>query len=369
MKILKIHLIAAARPNFVKIAPLYHLLKEQKWCDVLIVHTGQHYDAAMSDTFFSDLGLPEPDFNLDVGSGSHAEQTAGVMVSYEKVCIASVPDLSVVVGDVNSTLACTLSAVKLGIPVAHLEAGLRSRDRGMPEEINRIVTDSISNILWTPSKDADENLINEGVDYSKITFVGNIMIDSYELQKDNINKCDIFTKLSLNLVKENYGVVTLHRPSNVDSVETLTTIVSQLIFFSQKLDIIFVVHPRTEKQLKSFNLYEKISHCETIHLIKPLGYIEFLSLVKKAKLIVTDSGGIQEETTYLNIPCLTLRQNTERPITIINGTNVLISSTDLLENIDLILAGNCKQSKKIRYWDGKAAVRIVEDIAKRFLPQ
>jgi len=367
MKKIQIHIIAAARPNFMKIAPLYHELAKHDWCDVSVVHTGQHYDVSMSDAFFNDLGLPTPDYHLNIGSGSHAEQTAGVMLGYEKVCAKHRPDLTVVVGDVNSTMACAITAVKLGIKVAHLEAGLRSHDRAMPEEINRIITDSISDVLWTPSKDGNEHLHKEGVEAEKITLVGNIMIDSYELQKESIIKCNILKDLSLDLTSKKYGVVTLHRPSNVDNNDIISNIVSQLIAASKKLPIVFAIHPRTEKQLKLFDLYEKISECKTIKLIKPLGYIEFISLVSSAKLIVTDSGGIQEETTYLNIPCLTLRDNTERPITVIQGTNKLIKSDELLDSIDNVLSGSWKNAKKIEYWDGDTAKRVAMDIKTRFV--
>jgi len=367
MKKIQIHVIAAARPNFMKIAPLYHSLKVQDWCSVSIVHTGQHYDAAMSDAFFNDLGLPKPDYHLNVGSGTHAEQTAGVMVGYEKVCNTHFPDLTIVAGDVNSTVACAITAVKLGIKVAHLEAGLRSGDRTMPEEINRIITDSISDILWTPSVDGDEHLKKEGIDSNKITLVGNVMIDSYELQKDNIIKSDVMEKMLFGFKDKEYSVVTLHRPSNVDDVEVLSSIISQLVSSSKKLPLIFAVHPRTEKKLKEFGLYEKMECCNTIKLIKPLGYIEFMSLVSNAKFIVTDSGGIQEETSYLNIPCLTLRDNTERPVTITSGSNKLINSSELLDNIDLVQSGKWKQAEAIHYWDGSTADRIASDIKERFI--
>ena len=367
MKKIQIHLIAAARPNFMKIAPLYHALKVHDWCDVSIVHTGQHYDAEMSDAFFSDLGLPTPDYHLNVGSGTHAEQTAGVMVGYEKVCNKHFPDLTIVAGDVNSTVACAITAVKLGIKVAHLEAGLRSGDRTMPEEINRIITDSISDILWTPSFDGDEHLKKEGIDSNKITLVGNVMIDSFELQKNNIIKSDVMEKMSFEFKDKEYSVVTLHRPSNVDDIDILSSIISQLLSSSKKLPLIFAVHPRTEKQLKEFGLYEKMESCNTIKLIKPLGYIEFMGLVHKAKFIVTDSGGIQEETSYLNIPCLTLRGNTERPVTITSGSNKLINSSELLDNIDLVLSGKWKQAETIHYWDGNTADRIASDINERFI--
>src|SRR5262245_51957099 len=285
---LSIDLIAAARPNFMKIAPLYHALVKQSWCTPRIVHTGQHYDANMSDAFFVDLGMPKPHVHLGVGSGGHGEQTGRVMIEYERVCVASRPDWIVVVGDVNSTLACALVGAKLLIPVAHLEAGLRSGDRRMPEEINRIATDAICDLLWTPSADGDEHLEREGVAPERIERVGNIMIDSLELQRARI-EADA-TPQSLGLARGGYGVVTLHRPSNVDRRESLAALVDQLVQSARSLPLVFAVHPRTRKQLQSFGLREVLERAPGMKLIEPLGYIPFMSLVFGARLVVTDSG-------------------------------------------------------------------------------
>lgn len=358
-----VHLIAAARPNFMKVAPLLHALSATDWCRPVLVHTGQHYDFNMSDAFFQDLGLPEPDFHLGIGSGSHAEQTAGVMVAYEKVLIESNPDWIVVVGDVNSTIACTLAAKKLCLRVAHLEAGLRSRDWNMPEEINRMVTDSIADVLWTPSRDGDENLLAEGVAPERISFVGNIMIDSYELLRDRIEAES--TRSEFNLAPHSYGVVTLHRPSNVDNRETLNTLVETLTSAAQDIPLVFALHPRTRKNLENFGLYEALAETPSIHLSEPLSYIRFMGLVREAKLVITDSGGIQEETTYLGIPCLTLRDTTERPVTITEGTNRLATTDDLAAMIDTVIAGKWPKGKIPELWDGKAASRVAEDIRRR----
>src|SRR6185312_16177299 len=288
-----IHLVAGARPNFMKIAPLYHALSKEPWCKCVIVHTGQHYDAQMSDAFFADLGLPAPDLHLNVGSGTHAEQTAAVMTAYEKVCVAAPPDLVVVVGDVNSTLACTLAAKKLCLPVAHLEAGLRSGDRTMPEEINRVVTDSIADYLWTPSPDGDGNLLREGVDKARIRRVGNIMIDSLEMLRPRIEARRMADELKL--AKGGYAVVTLHRPANVDDRVKLQTIVESLRKLAADMPLVFPVHPRTRANLQKFGLLEGVSSQPGMRLLEPLGYVDFMSLVFTSRLIVTDSGGIQEE--------------------------------------------------------------------------
>jgi len=296
-----IHLVAGARPNFMKIAPLYHALTKEPWCKCVIVHTGQHYDTQMSDAFFTDLALPSPDIELNVGSGTHAEQTAAVMTAYEKVCVAAPPDLVVVVGDVNSTLACTLAAKKLCLPVAHLEAGLRSGDRTMPEEINRVVTDSIADYLWTPSPDGDGNLLREGVDKARIRRVGNIMIDSLEMLRPRIEARRMADELKL--AKGGYAVVTLHRPANVDDRVKLQTIVESLRKLAADMPLVFPVHPRTRANLQKFGLLEGVSSQPGMRLLEPLGYVDFMSLVFTSRLIVTDSGGIQEETTYLGIPC------------------------------------------------------------------
>lgn len=361
MSKLIIHLIAAVRPNFMKIAPVYHALAAQSWCEVKIIHTGQHYDANMSDSVFKDLMLGEPDFHLGVGSGSHAEQTGKVMMAYEKICLETErPDFLVVVGDVNSTLACALVASKLHIPVAHLESGLRSGDRAMPEEINRLATDAICDVLWTPSPDADENLKSEGHPDSRIVRVGNIMIDSFELLKDKIESAD--TLESFALKEGEYGVVTLHRPSNVDDEATLNLLIDQLVDVSNTIKLVFTVHPRTRASLVKFDLLSRLEGASNIQLVEPLSYIPFMRLVMSAKMIITDSGGIQEETTYLNVPCLTLRENTERPITITQGSNRLVTPQGLLESVQKVMTSEWSESKVPDLWDGKTASRIVENL-------
>lgn len=365
MQQLRIDLIAAARPNFMKVAPLYHALKREPWCALRLVHTGQHYDANMSDAFFRDLGLPAPHLHLGVGSGSHAAQTAGVMLAYEAACEAERPDLVVVVGDVNSTVACTLVAAKLWIPVAHLEAGLRSRDRKMPEEVNRLVTDTLADILWTPSPDGDENLAAEGVPAEKITRVGNIMIDSYELMRERIAASGQREKLGL--AERGYSVVTLHRPSNVDTPEALGALADKLVDIALMLPLVFPVHPRTRKNLESFGLWPRLQAAPGLTLIGPLGYVDFMNLVCAARLVVTDSGGVQEETTYLDIPCLTLRDTTERPITVSEGSNRLVDADGLVPLVDAILAGRWTHGRKPDRWDGHTAARVVADIQRRLL--
>jgi UDP-N-acetylglucosamine 2-epimerase (non-hydrolysing) len=360
---MKIHLIAAARPNFMKVAPLYHALAAADWAEPVLVHTGQHYDANMSDSFFEDLGLPKPDHHLGVGSGTHAEQTAGVMVAYEKILMDAPPDWTVVVGDVNSTIACTLAAKKLCLRVAHLEAGLRSRDWRMPEEINRMVTDAIADVLWTPSPDADENLRNEGVAAERITFVGNIMIDSYELMRPRIEQQQ--TRKEFGLETGSYGVVTLHRPSNVDSAEMLDALVATLTEAAAKLPLVFALHPRTRKNLERFGLLETLTGAPGVHASEPLSYIRFMGLVREAGLVITDSGGIQEETTYLGIPCLTLRDTTERPITVTEGTNRLITAETLGASIAEVEAGKWPTGRKPDLWDGMTASRVAADIRRR----
>ena len=357
-----IHLIAAARPNFMKVAPLYHALKATTWAIPQIVHTGQHYDYNMSASFFEDLGLPSPDFHLEVGSGSHAEQTGNVMMAYEKTLIANRPDLVVVVGDVNSTMACTLAAVKLGIKVAHLEAGLRSYDRRMPEELNRIVTDSLADFLWTPSIDGDENLVKEGVPKSKIEMVGNIMLDSFEMLRSKIMESDIVSQLGL--TKGKYGIVTLHRPSNVDVKEELSKLVDLLVEVSVQDKILFAIHPRTKKRLEEFSFADKIFGNKNIVVTEPQPYIKFMSLLLNSKYALTDSGGIQEETTYMGIPCFTLRENTERPVTITQGTNKMtdaMSAAGLIKN----LGSTPNKTKPLpSLWDGKTAGRVVSAIQR-----
>ena len=358
-----VHLIAAARPNFMKIAPLYHALKAEPWCEARIVHTGQHYDPNMSDAFFRDLRLPTPDHHLEVGSGSHAEQTGGVMIAYEKVVSRDRPDWIVVVGDVNSTAACAMVGTKAWIPVVHLEAGLRSGDRRMPEEINRLVTDAIADVLWTPSPDADEHLLREGVDAARIDFVGNIMIDSYEMLRPAIEASDARARLGLE--PQHYAVVTLHRPSNVDDPAALGELVARLDEVSRRLPLLFAVHPRTKKRLEEFGLAARLAGNERIRLTEPLGYIEFMNLVVSARAVVTDSGGVQEETTYLGIPCLTLRENTERPITVTEGSNRLVKPADLPAMIGAVLEGQWPKGRRPALWDGRAASRCAEALKRR----
>ena len=360
---LNIHLIAAARPNFMKIAPLYHALAAETWCKPSIIHTGQHYDPNMSDAFFRDLRLPQPHFHLEVGSGSHAEQTGGVMIAYEKIAITNKPDWLIVVGDVNSTAACAMVGTKLLIPVVHLEAGLRSRDRRMPEEINRLVTDSIADVLWTPSPDADENLLAEGVPASRIDLVGNIMIDSYEMLRESIEGAT--TTKSLGLNPRGFGVVTLHRPSNVDSRASLQPLVETLIELSKELPLVFAVHPRTRKRLQDFGLDKSLATTQTIKVVDPLGYIEFMNLVSNSAAVVTDSGGVQEETTYLGIPCFTLRENTERPVTVTVGSNRLVKAAELIANVRQAIGTGKRLGNRPDLWDGRTAQRCVARLRER----
>ncbi|MEA2095547.1 MAG: UDP-N-acetylglucosamine 2-epimerase (non-hydrolyzing) [Candidatus Cloacimonadota bacterium] len=356
----KIHLIVGARPNFMKMAPLYkEFTKFPDEFEVKLIHTGQHYDERMSKFFFDDLQMPKPDEYLEVGSGSHGKQTAKIMERYEKVLLKDKPDLVIVAGDVNSTSACAIDAVKLHIPVAHLEAGLRSFARSMPEEINRILTDAISDYLLTPSTDGDDNLLAEGIANEKIFFVGNIMIDSLMQYKDRAKKSDILDRIS---VKEDYALITLHRPSNVDNKKGLLIILNAFEEISKYINLIFPIHPRTTKQIQAFDLEDKVKKMKNLHLIPPVGYYDFLKLQMDAKFILTDSGGIQEESTYFGVPCLTLRPNTERPITITEGTNTLVklSTEDIITEAEKILAGNIKKGKIPKYWDGKTAERIVK---------
>jgi UDP-N-acetylglucosamine 2-epimerase (non-hydrolysing) len=361
---MRIDLVAAARPNFMKIAPLYKALAARPAdFDVRIVHTGQHYDANMSDWFFRDLGLPAPDVNLEVGSGSHAEQTAGVMVAYEKLALDSRPDWCVVVGDVNSTVACTFAATKLGIPVAHLEAGLRSRDRTMPEELNRLATDVLADLLWTPSSDADDNLRKEGIPDERICRVGNIMIDCLEMMRPAIEARGFAAVAALE--PRGYGVVTLHRPSNVDVPGRLRAIVEQLMSASALVPMVFPVHPRTRQRLETLGFLDALKAGGRIRLMEPLGYIDFMSAVFDSAFVLTDSGGVQEETTYLRIPCLTLRDNTERPITVTQGTNRLIRQDDIVDCLKTVMAGLWPKGRIPELWDGRTAGRVIQSLLSR----
>ncbi len=357
----RVHLIAAARPNFMKVAPLWHALSAAPDFAPVLIHTGQHYDANMSDAIFADLSLPQPDHHLGVGSGSHAEQTGRVMIAYESVEMAARPDWLVVVGDVNSTLACALVGAKLRIPVVHLEAGLRSGDRDMPEEINRLATDAIADVLWTPSPDGDENLLREGCAPERIGNVGNIMLDSFELVRGKIEAAAEPAALGLTAP---YGVVTLHRPSNVDDPDALLALVAALLAVQARLPLVFPVHPRTAQRLAAAGLDERLA-AGGVRLIGPLPYIRFMSLVAGASAVITDSGGIQEETTYLGIPCLTLRDNTERPITITQGTNRLVNAATLAVALDDALATPRSARPRPKNWDGQTAARCVAELRRR----
>ncbi len=324
----------------------------------MIIHTGQHYDAAMSDSFFIDLGMPKPDVHLNIGSASHAVQTAKIMMEFEPIVLTHKPDWVLVVGDVNSTVACALVCAKLGVKVAHVEAGLRSYDRTMPEEINRILTDSISDLLLTPSPDGNENLKKEGVSADKIKFVGNVMIDSL-LRNLKIAESSIIRE-ELNLIEKQYAVMTLHRPSNVDDKATFSGLIEAMLEISNKIPIVFPAHPRSRGKINEFGFAEKVE-ASNIKLIDPLGYLDFMRLYSGAKLVLTDSGGLQEETTALGIPCLTLRENTERPITIEMGTNILVGTNPekIKQTAFEVLANNTKTDAKIPpLWDGKTAERI-----------
>lgn len=360
----RVHLIAAARPNFMKVAPLWHALDAAPDFTPVLVHTGQHYDPNMSDAIFADLGLPQPDHHLGIGSGSHAEQTGGVMIAYEKVALSDRPDWIVVVGDVNSTAACAQVGTKLAIPVVHLEAGLRSRDRAMPEELNRLVTDVLADLLWTPSADADDNLSAEGIPGHRISRVGNIMIDSFELVRPAIEAAGV--PESLGLTRGGYGVVTLHRPSNVDDPAQLLRLVEALIEAQRRLPLVFPVHPRTAKRLGA-GLFDSRLLRAGLRLVEPMPYVRFMSLVTGAAAAITDSGGIQEETTYLGIPCLTLRENTERPVTISEGSNRLTTPERLLLDLEKALTAP-RVVRCPALWDGKTAVRCVEDLRRRSGP-
>jgi UDP-N-acetylglucosamine 2-epimerase (non-hydrolysing) len=365
---MKMILVAGARPNFMKIAPLVRAIHQHNEkpnnnfarIEFLLVHTGQHYDIQMSDVFFRDFGLPKPDINLEVGSGSHAVQTANIMTGFESICIEKQPDWVVVVGDVNSTMACTLVATKLGIKVAHVEAGLRSFDRTMPEEINRLVTDALGDLLLTPSPDADENLLHEGVSPRRIRRVGNVMVDTLIENLDRARRQNALERFGLKA--GSYVFVTLHRPSNVDNVNSLVSIMNILFSLSGRLAVLFAVHPRTRKQMVSCGILEKANDFPCLILTEPLTYLDTICLVEKSGFVITDSGGLQEETTFLNIPCLTVRPNTERPVTITQGTNRLTSIDSLSTDIDHVLNGPSQGCVIPDLWDGNAGTRIIHEI-------
>ena len=365
---MKIVLVCGARPNFMKIAPLIKAIAKYNTengttnIKPILVHTGQHYDFEMSQIFFQELELPKPDIYLGIGSGTHAEQTGKIMIKLEKALFLEKPDLVLVVGDVNSTLAAALVAVKLHIPVAHVEAGLRSYDRSMPEEINRVLTDAISDYLFTTSADDNENLKREGMAEERIYLVGDVMVDCLKQNMVKANKSLILNRLGL--AKQGYALVTLHRPSNVDDQEGLFRIIEALSIISQRILVVFSIHPRTKKNITQFR-FDHYFENKKILMIEPLGYLDFLNLEMNAKLVLTDSGGMQEETTVLNVPCLTLRDTTERPVTVTQGTNILVWNITerIIEEAHKIIDGHAKTSRCPEFWDGRTAERIVNILA------
>lgn len=366
MKVMiKIICVCGARPNFMKIAPIMRAFKANGNFQTLLVHTGQHYDENMSKLFFDELNIPKPDINLGVGSSSHAVQTAEIMKRFEPVVLDFKPDYVLVVGDVNSTIACGLVAVKLGVKLIHVEAGLRSFDRTMPEEINRVLTDSISDLLFVTEQSGVDNLQNEGVDSDKVHFVGNVMIDTLMTNKAKAQKSDVLGRLGLS-AKE-YAVITLHRPSNVDDIAKFGEIITALERIENEMKLVFPIHPRTRNNIEHTELTKRVEAMNNLLLLKPMGYVDFLCLISNAALVLTDSGGIQEETTILGVPCMTLRANTERPVTITEGTNRLVDVTaeDIMKNYREIRSaskdGGCRTPK---FWDGKAAERIAKIIAE-----
>jgi len=365
-KPLRIIHVVGARPNFIKIASILRACEKVPEIESILVHTGQHYTDNMNKTFFEELDIPVPDINLEVGSGSHAQQTAEIMKRFEPVLLDRRPDAVLVVGDVNSTVGCALVAVKLGVKTIHVEAGLRSFDRTMPEEINRIVTDTISDILFVSEPSGLENLKREGIDGVKVHFTGNVMIDTLEYHRDRAAKSRILN--DLNLQKGQYVVLTLHRPSNVDQCEAFGRVLDGLAEIQKQFKIVFPAHPRTVKQLESIGLHQRLNDLRNIMTIEPLGYLDFLKLMSEARVVITDSGGIQEETTILGVPCLTVRENTERPITLTEGTNMLVGT-----DTERIISGFRESLNKVvthsrpESWDGRAAERVVSILSDSFL--
>ncbi len=356
---MKIINVVGARPNFMKIAPIMEAYRSCAGIEPLLVHTGQHYDERMSDLFFRQLGIPQPDVNLGVGGGSHAQQTADIIRAFEPIVLEHKPDAVLVVGDVNSTIACGLVAVKLGVRLVHVEAGLRSGDRTMPEEINRILTDAISDVLFCTEPSGVDNLRREGVAADKIYLVGNVMIDTLLRHRHKAQASTILQQLSLEA--DGYAVLTLHRPSNVDSPATLGRILKAIDAVQRDMPVVFPVHPRTARNLQAGPLAAAVAAMPNLRLIEPAGYLDFMKLMAAARVVLTDSGGIQEETTILQVPCLTLRENTERPITVELGTNQLVGSDpDRILAAYHRLADSRRPARAIPLWDGDAAKRIVE---------
>jgi len=351
--------IAGARPNFMKIAPIVAALRRRpESFESMLVHTGQHYDEKMSQVFFDELGIPRPDINLNVGSGSHAQQTAAIMTAFEQVLLEHAIDLVLVVGDVNSTIACALVASKLGVPIAHVEAGLRSYDRGMPEEINRVLTDQISDLLFTTEASAEDNLKREGVDASKVHFVGNVMIDTLLAHRERARATNVHRSLGLDAGE--YGLMTLHRPSNVDETDAFERLMRGIAAVAHDVPVVFPVHPRTRPAVSRSATAAALIDTNRLRLVDPLGYLDFIGLMERARVVLTDSGGIQEETTILGVPCLTLRENTERPVTITHGTNHLVG-TDTARIVEAWEEVKTKPTRPAGppLWDGRAAERIV----------
>ncbi|MBI3769544.1 MAG: UDP-N-acetylglucosamine 2-epimerase (non-hydrolyzing) [Deltaproteobacteria bacterium] len=356
---LLVDLIVGARPNFVKVAPVHRALRTLgDWLQVRLVHTGQHYDTNMSDVFFAELGIPEPDIFLGVGSGSHGAQTGAIINHYEEILLATKPALTLVFGDVNSTMACAIAAVKLGVPIGHVEAGLRSFDRTMPEEINRVVTDHLADLLFTPSADANVNLEHEGISSERIHLVGNVMIDTLLASRDKIRAAPVLSRLGITL--RHYVLLTLHRPSNVDSDDSLGRVLLALESVQRRIPVVFPIHPRTRQRLESGNLRTLVGRLKNVRILDPQPYCDFLRLMSDAAFVITDSGGVQEETTCLGVPCLTVRPNTERPITVQEGTSILVGNdTDaIVRESERILDGKPKVGRVPDLWDGHAAPRI-----------
>jgi UDP-N-acetylglucosamine 2-epimerase (non-hydrolysing) len=358
--LMKIINVVGARPNLMKIAPLMKAYAKCDSIEPLLVHTGQHYDENMSDLFFRQLGIPEPDLNLEVGSASHAVQTAEIMKAFEPVVLGHKPDAVLVVGDVNSTIACGTVAVKLGVKLIHVEAGLRSFDRSMPEEINRLITDAISDVLFCTEQSGVDNLRREGVPEKKIHFVGNVMIDTLLHHRAKADQSTILDTLALS--DRGYAVITLHRPANVDNRENLEGLIGALERIQTDLTVVFPVHPRTRAKFEEFGMLSRLAAMSNLRILDPIGYLDFLKLIASAKFVLTDSGGIQEETTILKVPCLTLRDNTERPITLEIGSNRLVGSdpSKIIAAYREIMANESVDSKTPPLWDGRAAERIVE---------
>jgi len=360
---IKVICVGGARPNFIKIAPLMQAFKKNGNFNTLLAHTGQHYDENMSKLFFDELDIPKPDINLEAASGSHAFQTAEIMKRFEPVVLNFKPDYVLVVGDVNSTIGCGLVAVKLGVKLIHVEAGLRSFDRTMPEEINRLLTDCISDLLFVTEQSGIDNLKNEGIDSSKVHLVGNVMIDTLLANQKKAQKSNVLERLNLEM--KGYAAITLHRPSNVDDMTKLGQIIAAFEEIEKEIKLVFPIHPRTRNNLRGTNLDRRVKAMSNLLLIKPMGYLDFLWLTSNAAFVMTDSGGIQEETTILGVPCMTLRENTERPVTITEGTNRLVHITtdDILKNYRQIRDEEENKSHRIpKFWDGKATERIVRII-------